>query len=151
TDTNIFYESGSPVEVRAVWNNTVKAMQAKNWPVAERQLKTITQKAPRWAPGWSALGFVLLSQHKSADAKDALQHAVALDTRSADNFLLLAHAAVESHDWDAVVEATEALLKRNDQKRNPEVYFYRGSAFYGLRDLTSARENIETAIKLDTK
>src|SRR5262249_23595433 len=56
TDANFFYQEGAPLAVRTLWNNANRSIQSKNWTVAERQLRTIVQTAPKFYDGWAALG-----------------------------------------------------------------------------------------------
>src|SRR5262249_24967957 len=45
----------------------------------------------------------------------------------------------------------DTLLKRSDQKKNPEIQVFRATAFYELRNFDAAQDNAEAAIRLDPK
>jgi Ca-activated chloride channel family protein len=144
-------DAGVPVAVRDSWNSAEKAVQAKNWVAAEKQLRAVVQVAPQFAPGWNTLGLAYTYQQKMKEARDAFQHAVDADPKLQDAYLTLMRVSIELRDWDGVVKNGSQLIAREPDIHFPEIYTLLATAQYQLKDLPSAEKTIHEAILADKK
>ena len=150
-DANIFYEDGAPLAARNAWNNAQKLVQKKNWPAAERELRTVVRLAPKFTRGWNALGVVCSNQDKPAEARDAFQHVVELDSKSLDALLDVARESIAADDWKTAEKSAAALIERDTKQRYPEIYLHQATARYYLNDLEGADASARNGIRLDRR
>ncbi len=151
TDADIFYQDGIPLAVRTAWNNAQKLVQKKNWPAAERELRTTVQLAPKFTRGWNALGVACSNQNKPAEARDAFRHVVELEPKSLDALLDVARASIAAKDWDTAEKFAAALIKQDTRQRYPEIYLHQATARYYLKDTDGAETSARTGIGLDRR
>ena len=150
-DANIFYQDGIPLAARNAWNNAQKLVQKKNWPAAERELRTAVRLAPKFTRGWNALGVVCANQNKAAEARDAFQRVVELDPKSLQALLDVARESIEAKDWGTAEKSAAALIKEDTKQRYPEIYLHQATARYYLKDLDGAEASARTGIRLDRR
>jgi Ca-activated chloride channel family protein len=141
--------SSVPRGVSNSWSRAAKAVHAQNWPEAERNLRAAVQAAPRFAPGWNALGNVLLYEQKESEARQAYQRAIEADPRTLAPYLLLSRLSVAAQDWDAAAQSSAALIKADTKKQFPEGYLYQAIARYHRKDLEGAEASAMEAVRLD--
>ncbi len=150
-DLNIFYEDGIPLAARNAWNNAQKLVQKKNWPGAERELRTAVRLAPKFTRGWNALGYVCSNENKPAEARDAFQRVVELDPKSLDALLDVARESIAAKDWSNAENSAAALIKADTKQRYPEIYLHQATARCYLKDLDGAEASARTGIRLDVR
>ena len=150
-DANIFYQDGIPLAARNAWNNAQKLVQKKNWPAAERELRTAVRLAPKFTRGWNALGVVCANQNKPAEARDAFQRVVELDPKSLPALLDVARESIDAKDWSNAEKSAAALIKEDTKQRYPEIYLHQTTARYYLKDLDGAEASARTGIRLDRR
>src|ERR1017187_9667556 len=63
------------------WSQALKYLDAHDWQAAEGPLRAILKAAPAFAAGWMALGTACHNQHKSAEARPALERSIELDPK----------------------------------------------------------------------
>ncbi|HML18199.1 MAG TPA: VWA domain-containing protein [Bryobacteraceae bacterium] len=148
---NMLAGSGVPHSASRAWNRAVRAIHAKNFPEAERQLRAAVQSAPRFAQGWNALATVFLFEQKNADAREAYQHAVAANPKMPEPYLLLARLDMSAQDWPAMLHTSEGLLKADAKHEYPEAYLYQAIARYQLGDGQGAEASAAEAIRIDKR
>ena len=116
----------------------MKALDDRNLPEAAAQLKTVVAASPKFAVGWHALGVVQESQDKSAEARDAYQHAIDADPKMFAAYVTLTRASLKAKDWAGAAKAADALIKVDSKKTYPEIYLHQAVARYQLKDLDGA-------------
>ena len=147
-DVNIFYQDGIPLAARNAWNNAEKLTQKKNWPAAERELRTAVRLAPKFTRGWFALGIACSNQNKPAEARDAFQRVVELDPKALDALLAVARESISAKDWGTAEKTATDLIKLDTKQRYPEIYLHQATARYYLKDLDGAESSARTGIHL---
>ncbi|MCX6630650.1 MAG: hypothetical protein NTW28_23790, partial [Candidatus Solibacter sp.] len=147
-------EPGGPALPRAVvkpWNLGIKASDARQWAEAERRLREVTRVAPAFGPAWGALGYAYHNQNKAAEARDALQRAVAADPASLPARLQLLRLEMSSQLWADAAKTAGALIQADAGHRYPEANLQLAIARYQLHDLEAARTGLLETIRLDAR
>jgi len=150
-DANIFSEDGIPLAARNAWNNAQKLVQKKNWPAAERELRTAVRLAPKFTRGWNALGLVCSNENKPAEARDAFERVAELDPKSLDALLDVARESIAAKDWTNAEKSAAALIKADTKQRYPEIYLHQATARFYLKDRDGAEASARTGIRLDRR
>lgn len=140
--------SGVPSRSGSAWKAAMKALDDRNLPEAATQLKMVLAASPKFAVGWHALGVVLESQDKSAEARDAYQHAIDADPKMFAAYVTLTRASLKAKDWAGADKAAGALIKVDSKKTYPEIYLHQAVARYQLKDLDGAAASAQTAVQL---
>jgi VWFA-related protein len=131
------------------WNLAIKQMSEKNTEGAEASLRSVVEAAPKFAPGWLALGNARLSLHWPEGARPALERAIELDPKPLKQYLMLAHAEIELKDWEAASTATSKLIAADSKHDFPEASLLRAIALYGSGNMDGALEQANEAMQLD--
>ncbi|MBZ5586524.1 MAG: tetratricopeptide repeat protein, partial [Acidobacteriia bacterium] len=140
-----------PRPARRPWAQALKQLTAENWPAAERALLDTTAAAPGFAPAWAALGTVFRNQRKPADARQALERAVALDPKRLALQMELAGVEAELKNWPAAAATADALIGADSSRTYLEAYLVSAVARYQQRDYAGALARINELIRLDTR
>lgn len=131
------------------WELAVKRLTANDWDGSEAPLRATTQAAPKFAPGWAALGGVFSRQQKLEEARRALELAVGLDPKPIAPYQMLIQAQAGLKDWPAVAATCEKLFAVDTKHSYAEAYLYSATALYQLRNYDQALARISDAIRLD--
>ena len=131
------------------WNLGVKALNENQWTEAERLLREVTRAAPEFALGWSGLGFVYQNLKKTAEARDAFQHAIKADPKALLARVQLARVEVAAKLWAEAAKTSEGLIEADKEHKYLEAYLEHGLACYMLRDFDRARASLSEAVRLD--
>ena len=131
------------------WNLAVKQMTDKNIEGAEASLRTVVEAAPKFAPGWLALGNARLSLRRPEEARPALERAIELDPKPLKPYLMLANAQIDLKDWEAASATTSKLIAADTKHDFFEANLLRAIALYQLRNVDGALEQVNQAIRLD--
>lgn len=140
--------SSVPSRSGSAWKAAMKALDERNLADAAAQLKMVVAESPKFAIGWHALGVVLESQDKPAEARDAYQHAIDADPKMLAAYMTLTRADIKAMDWAGAAKTAEALIKVDSKKVFPDVYLHQAVARYQLKDLDGAAASAQEAIKL---
>jgi len=138
-----------PRPVSKKWMQGVKLANAKDWAGAETAFRTVVQAAPKFAPGWNALGMACLNLNKAADARDALQQAVELDPKPLPPYVSLTNAELGLKDWDAAAKTSQTLIQADTKHLYLEAYFQQAVARYQLGDFDRAQASVVEGMRLD--
>lgn len=141
--------SNIPSKASAAWKAAVKALDSQNLSEVVNQLKMAVQAVPKFTQAWSVLGLVYVNQDRPAEARDAFEHALALDPKLLPAYVSLARLCVKAKDWDCVTKNSDGLIKVDNKKDWPEIYIHQAVARYWMKDLAGAQASAEKAIALD--
>lgn len=140
-----------PPAVEKSWDRAMTATQDKNWSEAERLLREVMAKVPKFASGWSALGLACLGQKKSAAAREAFEKALAADPKRLLARLMMIRADAQGKDWKTALADADALIKADPRHRYVEAYLLKAVAQGNLGDLDAAEASAREAIRLDAR
>ena len=138
----------APKAAKKPMEHSSKALQKKDYPTAEKDLKEAIAAYPNYATAWYRLGMVYLVQKRNPDARDAFNKAIAADARFVNPYIQLARLAGMENDWKAVAEITEKALSL-DSLDFPEGYYFNSIANYNLGKLEVAERSARKAQRLD--
>ncbi len=144
-------DDGVPRRAQKAWDLGLKALQAKKWFEAERQLGAAVEAAPRFAPGWSALGMALENEEKFADARQAFEKSIALDPKDPLPYYRLTHLQMADRDWQTAARTADSLIRMDTRHRYLNVLIDYSVIRYHLGDLEGAEANLNTALRLDKR
>ncbi|HXC16109.1 MAG TPA: TonB family protein [Holophagaceae bacterium] len=83
--------------------------KTKDWKGLEGLARTQIAANPKDAPAEAALGFALLAQDRTADARAACEQAIALNPREVTAYLYLGFVCAQSGDRDGVIKTGQRL------------------------------------------
>jgi len=138
-----------PGKAAGPFRAAMKAIDAGNAAEAGRQLEAASAAAPKSAQVWHSLGIVDEQLQKTADARQAYEHAVELDPKLLVAQMTLTRLCVKTKDWQCANQAADALIKYDLKHLYPDIYLHRAVALYGLKDLAGAEASVQEAIRLD--
>jgi len=131
------------------WDLAIKQLTARNWTAAEAPLRAVVEAAPKFAPGWAALGTLYSNLGKPADSRDALERAIELDPKPLSSYLALADAQIDLKDWKGAAATSQLLIARDTRHAYVEAHLLSAVALYRMRDFDNALTQINDAIRLD--
>ncbi len=143
--------AGVPRAAAKPWALAIKHIDANDWAAAEPPLRAVVEAAPKFAPGWLALGSVGEHQHRPAEARHAFERAIALDPKPLAPYLQLAAAASELKDWEATSKTSETLIRLDSKHTFLEAYLLNAVARYQLRDFDGALARLNDLALLDKR
>ncbi len=144
-------EDTVPRSGQKAWDAGIKAMEERRWFDAERQMAATVKSAPKFSPGWSALGIALENQEKYEEARDAYQRAIAVDPKDPLPYYRVAHLQMASREWTQAAKTAETLIRMDTRRRFPAILVDAAVIRYHLGDLDGARSAIDEAIRIDKK
>ena len=133
------------------WSQALKYLDAHDWQAAEGPLRAVVKAAPAFAAGWMALGTACHNQHKSAEARPALERSIELDPKPLAPMYALANVDYDLKDWAAAARTSQALIQADTHHIYLEAYILNAIARYELKDLDGARDRIHEAMRLDKR
>jgi Ca-activated chloride channel homolog len=142
-------ESAVPRAASRNWELSIKEITARNWAAAEAPLRAVVEAAPKFAPGWAALGTLYSNLGKAEEARSALQRAIEFDPKPFAQYLSLAHAQIDLKDWKAAADTAQSLISRDTKHVYVEANFLSAVAMYQMHDFDNALARIDDAIRLD--
>jgi tetratricopeptide (TPR) repeat protein len=131
-------ESEIPQKAKTTWKAAMKAVDAGNLQEAQKQLQTVTETSPKFARGWHTLGIIDQALHRTADARDAWQHAIDADPKFFAAYVMLARISIKNNDWPNAKKAADALIKMDTKQTYPEIYLHQAVARLKSKDLDGA-------------
>ena len=131
------------------WAAAIKQFTARNWAAAETPLRAVVATAPKFAPGWAALGTLYSTMGKGDESVKALARAIEIDPKPLPPYLGLARAQMDLKDWKAAAATTGSLIARDSRHVYVEAYFLSAMALYQMHDYENALARINDAIRLD--
>lgn len=144
-------DEGVPRHAQKAWDSGLKALRENQWFEAERLLRIAVEAAPRFGPGWSALGMAFQNQEKSAEARQSFEKAIAVDPKDPLPYFRLTRLQMDNQEWQSAARTAESLLRLDTRHRYPAVLIDNAIVRYHLEDLDGAEANLNTAIRLDKK
>lgn len=133
------------------WSQALKFIDARDWAAAEVPLRAVVLAAPKFAPGWLALGTVCKNQHKAAEARPALERATQLDAKPLAPWNELASVECELKDWEAAATTSQMVIQADSRHIYLEAYIVNAIARYQRKDLDGALERIREVPRLDKR
>ncbi|HEY4088533.1 MAG TPA: VWA domain-containing protein [Bryobacteraceae bacterium] len=152
TRTTALGNPGEPSAPRAVsrtWNQAVNLALARNWAAAEAPLRSVVERAPKFAAGWSALGILYSNLNKPEDARKALERAIELDPQPLSPYMGLVTAEISLKDWKAAEGTARTLIAADKKHVYIEANLMLGVALYQLREFDNALAAVNDAMRLD--
>jgi Tfp pilus assembly protein PilF len=140
-----------PGRAKGPFEKAMKALDARNFDEAIRDLQASVAAVPKFADGWHAIGVVYDRRGKPAEARDAYTHAIEADPKLMPSYVTLTRLCIKTKDWKCAAQNADSLIKLDKKHVYLEMYLHLAVAQYGLNDLTSAEESAQEAIRLDTK
>jgi len=113
-------------------------------------LREAVEADPDFAFAWCELGKLQLENDHIPDAHESFAAAVRAEPRWPEPYLRLALMSVKAHDWRAVVDTTDHILRLNSWEY-PGAYFYNAAANYNLRHVDAAEKNALAAERVDVQ
>jgi VWFA-related protein len=139
----------APSIATKMWERAGKAMNAGNWPEAERELRMAVTVKPEFAPAWGALGLACQNQNKPQEARDAYQKAIAAAPSELGFDVLLLQLESSAKNWPNVTKISTSLIAKDTNHTHLEAYVHRALAQLHLHDLDNAAKSAAEAIELD--
>ena len=140
-----------PKAAQKEWTSGFDALRSRNWEEAESHLRAAVQAVPRFALGWSALALASHNLHKSAEARDALQHAIELDPKSLSLRFRLMRTEMDLKDWKAAAQTAAVLTQADAGRRYQDAYLDEAVILYHLNQLDQALESASEEVRRDTR
>jgi predicted Zn-dependent protease len=140
-----------PGRVKGPFGKAMKAIDARNYDEAIRDLQASVAAAPKFAAGWHALGVVFDTREMQAEARDAYTHAIEADPKQLPSWVTLTRLCIKTKDWPCAVKYADSLIKLDTKHIYPEIYVHRAVAEYQLKDLPAAEASAQEAIRSDKK
>jgi Flp pilus assembly protein TadD len=140
-----------PRHAKGPFEKALKAIDARDYDEAIRDLQASVAAAPKFADGWHALGVVYDTKDMTAQARDAYAHAIEAAPKQLPSYVTLARLCIKTKDWQCALENSDRLIKLDTKHLYPEIYVHRAVAEYELKDLPAAEESVQEAIRLDTR
>jgi Flp pilus assembly protein TadD len=140
-----------PAHTKGPFEKAMKDLDAKKYDDAIALLKEVVATAPKYGDGWHALGVVYDRLGKLDEARDAYTHAIAVDPKLLPPYVTLTRLCIKTKDWQCALTNADSMTKVDTKHLYPEIYVHRAVAQYELKDLTSAEESAQEAIRLDPK
>ena len=131
------------------WNQAVNLVMARNWAAAETPMRTVVERAPKFAAGWSALGILYSNLGKPEEARTALERAIGLDPRPLSPYMGLTTAEISLKDWKAAEATARTLIAADKKHVYVEANLMLGVALYQLREFDNALAAVDDAMRLD--
>jgi len=140
-----------PRHAKGSFEKALKAIDARNYDEAIRDLQASVAAVPKFADGWHALGVVYDTKEMLKEARDAYARAIEAEPKELPSYVTLARLCVKTKDWQCVLDNSDSLVKLDTKHIYPEIYLHRAVAEYELKNLPAAEESAHEAIRLDTK
>ncbi len=141
-----------PGHAKGPFGKAMKAIDARNYDEAIRELQASVAAVPKFADGWHALGVVYDTKEMLAEARDAYAHAIEADPKQLPSYVTLARLCIKTKDWQCALENADSLIKLDTKHIYPEIYLHRAVAQYRAEGPYPPREeSAQEAIRLDAK
>ena len=144
-------EMSVPRKAQKDWDLGMKLLIERRYADAEKLMESVTMAAPKFAPGWTALGMVLENTSQPEGARRAYEKAIALDSKPPLPYFRLTRIQMDAKEWDQAAKTSETLLKLDSRRRYPSALIDNAIIRYHLKDLDGAQATLNTAISLDKK
>ncbi len=138
----------APKSAKRSLEHANKALQKKNLPEAEKELKLAIDAYPNYATALYKLGMVYQLQNRIPDAREAFTKAIAADGRFVNPYIQLARLAGMEKKWPEVAEITDKAMAL-DSLDFPEGYYYNSLANLFMQKLDLAERSARKAQRLD--
>jgi Ca-activated chloride channel family protein len=142
-------DPNAPRAVSRNWKQAVNLVLARNWAAAETPMRTVVERAPKFAPGWSALGILYSNLGKPKEARQALERAIELDPRPLSPYMGLTTAETGLKDWKAAAVTARTLIAADRKHVYIEANLMLAVALYQLREFDHALAAVHDAMRLD--
>jgi hypothetical protein len=146
----VISDAGVPSKSLKPWKAAMKALDAKDYAEADRQLQEAMSLSPKFASGWNTLGLVYGNEKKFAESRDAYQHAIESDPKFLPPYVSLDRLCIRMKDWQCAAKDTDDLLAADVKKLyTAEAYMHQAVARLELKDLPGAESSIHESVRLD--
>lgn len=140
-----------PGRAKGPFGKAIKAIDARDYDEAIRELQASVAAVPKFADGWHALGVVYDTKEMPAQARAAYTSAIEADPKQLPSYVTITRLCIKTKDWQCAAQNADSLIKLDTKHIYPEIYVHRAVAQYELKDLPAAQESAEEALRLDSK
>lgn len=138
----------APRDARRAYERGVNAAKKNKLAEAEKELRKAVEVYPKYAEAWTELGKLLISRKQYAQARAALDEAVAADPRFVFPHEQLYMLAFEEANWQELADRTDHLLRLNPYDF-PGAYYFNGVANMQLHKFEEAEKSLREALGMD--
>ena len=138
----------APPDAQHAFEKAEKAVEAKKYTEAEKELSKAVGLYPTYAAAWSMLGEVHRSQNKLDAAREEYNRAITADPQFVNPYFGLAVLAVHEKNWEDTVKYTTQVAKLNPAAF-PLALMYNGAANFYLGHLDAAEESAKRFRQMD--
>ena len=145
----VMAEKDFPPHTSSKLRAAMKALDVGKNDDARQLFIAVVQVAPKFAPGWHAIG--VLSEYSSLqkDAREAYERAIEADSKVLPPYVTLTRLCIKTKDWNCAANTADALIKVDKRKIYPDIYLHSAVALYGLKELDRAAASARECIRLD--
>jgi VWFA-related protein len=140
-----------PKAAQKEWLGGMTALRSTKWDEAETHLRAAVDAAPQFGLGWSALALAYHNQHKSDEARDALEHAIKLDPKSPSLRFRLMRTEMDLKDWKTAATTAATLTQADGGRRFPDAYLDQAVIHFHLNELDQALDSATEQVRRDTR
>ena len=138
----------APKAARKAKESAQKLLKKGKADEAQAQLEKAVQIYPQFAEAWFELGLLHEKQKRSAEARQAFDHAIAADERYVSPYIEVAMLAGGESKWQEVADITDRALAL-DPLDYPVGYYYNAVANYNLKRYDAAERSALKALRFD--
>jgi TolA-binding protein len=139
----------APSEAKHAYEKAEKAVAARKYPDAEKELSKAVKAYPEYAAAWAMLGEIHRNQNQLDSAREEYNRAIAADPQFVNPYYGLAILSVHQKNWEDVLKYTSQVARLNPAAF-PLIFMYNGAANFYLGHLDAAEESARRFKRLDS-
>jgi tetratricopeptide (TPR) repeat protein len=138
----------APRDAKKAYEKGLNAGKKNKPEEAEKEFRKAVGIYPKYAEAWTELGKLLIERKQYAQAREALNEAVAADSRFVFPHEQLYVLAFEEANWQELADRTDRLLRLNPYDF-VGAYYFNGVANMQLRKFEEAEKSLREALGMD--
>ncbi len=140
----------APPQARKAYEKGQQALDKQKFAAAEPELRRAVELHPRFAIAWYALGRVYAGTGRAADARQALDQAVASDAKYFNPYPILAQLDLQERRWEDLAAHTQTAIRLNPLF-SADIYLLSAQANLKLNRIDIAEKHAREAVGMDTQ
>ncbi|MBI4891250.1 MAG: VWA domain-containing protein [Acidobacteria bacterium] len=140
---------GLPRSAARDWERAVELLLARDLSGADAPLRATVAKAPKFAPGWPALGNHFEQQGKAQEARQALERAIALDAKELAVYQMLAQTLLDLKEFQEMAEISQRLIDADRKHIYVDGYLLNAVALFQLKQYDQALARLDEGVRYD--
>lgn len=137
-------------QARKAYEKGQQALDKRKFAEAEPELRKAVELHPRYAVAWYALGRVYSSTGRAAEARRALEQAVAADAKYFNPYPMLVQLDLNERRWEDLARSTQTAIQLNPLF-SADIYLLSAQANLQLRRMDVAEKHAREAVSMDTQ